>query len=147
MIYDDILESFRFAARLKLDTFGFNRLCVYRGTPLWAEYVERGIFDDDRDWDKWFKCSDIDPSVLPGMVVHNARKKGFTLLFSKRFLFRPVATLKLIYQFSRYMIFSDVLKLLWSPFRKNKAVYRPDLPARMIDAGLKEPIRDQSQST
>ena len=31
----DILESFRFAARLELDTFGFNRLCAYRGTPLW----------------------------------------------------------------------------------------------------------------
>ena len=25
----DILESFRFAARLKLDTFNFSRLCVY----------------------------------------------------------------------------------------------------------------------
>ncbi len=31
----DIKASFRFAAKLKLDTFGFNRLCVYRGTPLW----------------------------------------------------------------------------------------------------------------
>jgi len=35
----DIRESFRFAARLDLDTFGFNRLCAYRGTPLWQEYV------------------------------------------------------------------------------------------------------------
>jgi radical SAM superfamily enzyme YgiQ (UPF0313 family) len=43
---DEIMESFRFAARLKLDTFGFNRLCVYRGTPLWQEYIDRGIIDD-----------------------------------------------------------------------------------------------------
>jgi radical SAM superfamily enzyme YgiQ (UPF0313 family) len=42
----DIIDSFRFAARLELDTFGFNRLCVYRGTPLWQEYVARGIIDD-----------------------------------------------------------------------------------------------------
>ena len=44
----DIMASFRFAARLKLDTFGFNRLCAYRGTPLWQEYVDRGIIDDER---------------------------------------------------------------------------------------------------
>jgi radical SAM superfamily enzyme YgiQ (UPF0313 family) len=31
---NDLLESFRFAAHLKLDTFNFSRLCVYRGTPL-----------------------------------------------------------------------------------------------------------------
>ena len=42
----DILESFRFASRLELDTFGFNRLCVYRGTPLWQEYIARGIIND-----------------------------------------------------------------------------------------------------
>ena len=138
---EDILESFRFAAKLKLDTFGFNRLCVYRGTPLWHEYVNRGIIDDERDWNKWFKCSDIDPTILPGMVVHNARKKGYALLFAKRLTRRPIETLKLIRRFSRYMAFSDLIKLLWSPFRRNKTEYRPDLPARMIDAGLKEPIR------
>ena len=42
----DVMASFRFAARLQLDTFGFNRLCAYRGTPLWREYVDRGIIDD-----------------------------------------------------------------------------------------------------
>ncbi|RPJ51978.1 MAG: radical SAM protein, partial [Methanobacteriota archaeon] len=44
----DIMTSFRFAARLDLDTFSFNRLCVYRGTPLWNEYIDRGIIEDDR---------------------------------------------------------------------------------------------------
>jgi hypothetical protein len=58
-----MMETFRFAARLELDTFSFNRLCVYRGTPLWQEYIDRGIIDDERDWHKWFKCSDIDPYI------------------------------------------------------------------------------------
>ena len=62
----DIRASFRFAARLELDTFGFNRLCAYRGTPLWQEYVDRGIIDDERDWQKWFKCTDIDRPLCPG---------------------------------------------------------------------------------
>ena len=114
----DIIQSFKFAARLKLDTFGFNRLCVYRGTPLWQEYLGRGILNDERDWDKWFRCSEIDPTVLPGDVVHRARKKGYLILFAHRILFRPIETYKLLRKFSRYMRFIDLMKLLLSPFRK-----------------------------
>jgi anaerobic magnesium-protoporphyrin IX monomethyl ester cyclase len=137
----DILESFRFAARLELDTFGFNRLCAYRGTPLWKEYVERGIIDDARDWNKWFKCSDIDPTVLSGELVNRARQKGYLLLFAHRFLLRPVKTLKLLRAFSRHMKWSDILSLLWSPFRKRVLTRQPELPARMIDQGLSAPVR------
>src|SRR5207244_13172318 len=93
---EDILERFRVCAKLKLDTFGLNRLCVYRGTPLWHEYLERGIIDDDRDWYKWFKCSDIDPTVLPSEVVNRARQKGYALLFARRLSFRPIRTLTLL---------------------------------------------------
>jgi radical SAM superfamily enzyme YgiQ (UPF0313 family) len=137
----EMLESFRFAARLKLDTFGFNRLCVYRGTPLWQEYIDCGIIDDERDWNKWFKCSDIDPTVLPSEAVHRARMKGYLLLFGYRILRRPVSTFRLILRFSRYMKFSNVLKLLWSPFRRKTLTRKPELPARMIDQGLDAPVR------
>ena len=43
---EDMRATFDFASRLRLDTFGFNRLCVYRGTPLWQEYVKRGLVND-----------------------------------------------------------------------------------------------------
>jgi radical SAM superfamily enzyme YgiQ (UPF0313 family) len=138
---DEILESFRFAARLKLDTFGFNRLCVYRGTPLWQEYVQRGIIDDDRDWPKWFKCSDIDPTVLPSAVVNRARQRGYALLFAQRILKRPLQTARLLHTFSRHMQVSDLAKLLGSPFRRRRLTRAPELPARMVDLGLAEPIR------
>jgi radical SAM superfamily enzyme YgiQ (UPF0313 family) len=137
----DILESFRFCARLKLDTFGFNRLCVYRGTPLWHEYIERGIIDDVRDWDKWFKCSDIDPTVLPSEVVNRARQKGCALLFALRVLRRPIHTWKLLRTLGRHMKTSDIVRLLSSPFRRRKLNRKPELPARMIDLGLTEPVR------
>jgi radical SAM superfamily enzyme YgiQ (UPF0313 family) len=140
---EDILQSFRFAARLKLDTFGFNRLCVYRGTPLWQEYVERGIIDDERDWFKWFKCSDIDPTVLPSETVNRARQKGYMLLFAHRIFMRPIQTFKLLRKFSRSMKASNVLKLLWSPFHKRTLTRKPELPARMIDQGLVAPIREE----
>jgi len=139
---EDILESFRFAARLKLDTFGFNRLCAYRGTPLWQEYCERGIIDDERDWYKWFKCSDIDPTVLPSEQVNEARKKGYRLLFTHRILRRPFQTFKLLRKFGRNMKATDILKLLWSPFRRRHILTRqPELPESMIDQGLMEPVR------
>ena len=132
----DILQSFRFAARLKLDTFGFNRLCTYRGTPLWQEYVDRGIIDDDLDWYKWFKCSDIDPTVLPSEVVNRARQKGYLILFAHRIILRPIQTFKLIRTFSRNMKASTIFKLLWSPFRKRVLTRKPELPARMIEKGF-----------
>jgi radical SAM superfamily enzyme YgiQ (UPF0313 family) len=136
---EDIMESFRFAARLELDTFGFNRLCAYRGTPLWQEYVARGIIDDERDWHKWFKCSDIDPTTLPSAVVNRLRAKGYGLLFLHRILRRPIRTGKLLRAFSRHMKTSDIVRLLLSPFRKRTLTRKPELPARMIDAGLEEP--------
>jgi radical SAM superfamily enzyme YgiQ (UPF0313 family) len=134
----DVMASFRFAARLKLDTFGFNRLCAYRGTPLWQEYVDRGIIDDERDWDKWFKCSDIDPTALSSAAVNQVRMQGYAQLFARRILRRPFRTYKLLRLFGRHMKTSDILKLLYSPFRRRTLSRKPDLPARMIELGLKE---------
>jgi anaerobic magnesium-protoporphyrin IX monomethyl ester cyclase len=140
----DIVESFRFAARLQLDTFGFNRLCVYRGTPLWEEYVQRGIIDDERDWHKWFKCTDIDPTALAGAEVNCLRMKGYALLFASRLLRRPLKTLKLLRTFGRHMKTSDMFKLLASPFRRRTLTCQPELPARMVDAGIQQLPRIKS---
>ena len=127
------------AARLKLDTFGFNRLCVYRGTPLWKEYVERGIIDDERDWDKWFKCSDIDPTVLPGETVNRARQKGYALLFARRMFFRPIQTFKLLRTLGRHMKVSDILKLLSSPFRRRTLEPKAGVAGPDAGAGIDRP--------
>jgi radical SAM superfamily enzyme YgiQ (UPF0313 family) len=101
-----------------LDSFGFNRLCVYRGTPLWDEYVSRGLIDDAKDWHKWFRCSEVDPTVLPADVVHQTRKKGYKILFKYLIFHHPIRTYRLIRRFSKHMRFSDVMKLIFSPFRK-----------------------------
>jgi anaerobic magnesium-protoporphyrin IX monomethyl ester cyclase len=134
----DILASFRFAARLELDTFCFNRLCAYRGTPLWREYVERGIIDDEQDWQKWFKCTDIDPTALSGAEVNRLRMRGYAFLFASRLLKRPLQTYRLLRTFSRHMKLADLLSLLTSPFRRRKLTRKPELPARML-----EPLAEQ----
>jgi radical SAM superfamily enzyme YgiQ (UPF0313 family) len=133
---EDIMQSFRFAARLKIDTFNFDRLCAHRGTPLWKEYVESGIIDDERDWYKYFKCSDIDASVLPGAVLNRIRMKGYALLFFRRIFGRPIQSYKLIRSFSRNMEMSDIFRLLSSPFTKRTNFREPDLPAKMMGRGI-----------
>ena len=137
---DEILETFDFAARLRIDTFGFNRLCVYRGTPLWHEYVKRGLIDDKEDWSKYFKCSDIDPTVLEGWQVHNLRKQGFMRLIKYRLQHRPLETLRLLHRFSRYMRLRDIAWVLVKPFLDVKATRLPELPARGSKALGKERI-------
>ena len=51
-------------------------MCVYRGTPLWSEYVKRGLVNDAQDWYKYFKCTSIDPTCLPGEEVHRIEWPG-----------------------------------------------------------------------
>ena len=113
---EDMRSTFDFAARLRLDTFGFNRLCVYRGTPLWQEYVRRGLVDDVRDWFKYFKCSEIDPTCLPGETINRERNSGLKRLFGYKLRHYPIQTLRLLRRFLRFMPVRDVAYLLVKPF-------------------------------
>ena len=137
------MQSFRFAARLKIDTFNFDRLCAHRGTPLWKEYVESGIIDDERDWYKYFKCSDIDASILAAKELNRIRMKGYALLFLRRIFGRPIQSYRLIHSFSRNMEISDIYRLLSSPFSRRTNFREPDLPEKMNGSGTKELMRDQ----
>ena len=113
---EDMRATFRFASVLPLDTFGFNRLCVYRGTPLWQEYVRRGLVDDRTDWYKYFKCSEIDPTCLPGPVINAERQAGLRRLFLYKLIHYPLQTVRLLRRFLRYMPVRDVGYLLIKPF-------------------------------
>ncbi len=113
---EDMRATFDFAARLRLDTFAFNRLCVYRGTPLWQEYVKRGLVNDATDWYKYFKCSEIDPTCLPGEVINRERTAGFKRLFRYKVLHHPGQTWRLLRRFFRHMPFRDIVYLIVKPF-------------------------------
>ena len=101
-----------------------------------------GIIDDERDWHKWFKCSDIDPTILPGEVINRARMKGYALLFARRIAGRPIQTYRLVRTFGRYMKAADIFSFLSAPFRKRTLSRKPELPAKMIDLGMEAPDRD-----
>jgi radical SAM superfamily enzyme YgiQ (UPF0313 family) len=117
---EDMRATFDFASKLRLDTFAFNRLCVYRGTPLWQEYLQRGVVNDATDWYKYFKCSEIDPTCLDGPLINAERSAGLRRLFVYKLTHYPLQTLRLLRRFTRYMKLRDVVYLIVKPFLGDK---------------------------
>jgi len=139
---EDIRATFDFASKLRLDTFGFNRLCVYRGTPLWHEYVQRGLVDDAKDWYKYFKCSEIDPTCLPGEVIHAERARGLRRLFLYKIAHYPTQVYRLLRRFFRYMPARDVAHLFIKPFIGTKSgATKAETLSRAVEHGA---MKDQA---
>ena len=118
---EDLRATFRFASKIRIDSFGFNRLCVYRGTPLWHEYVKRGLVNDALDWYKDFKCTSIDPTCLPGEEVHRIRSEEMRKLILYKFTRFPIQTFRLLRRFLRFMPLRDVIYLVVKPFLGKKS--------------------------
>jgi radical SAM superfamily enzyme YgiQ (UPF0313 family) len=133
---EDMQATFDLAAKLPLDTFGFNRLCVYRGTPLWQEYVKRGLVSEQTDWYKYFKCSEIDPTCLPGPVINDERQAGLRKLFLYKVLHYPVQTFRLLRRFLRFMPVRDVVYLIVKPFLGQKqGATKAEVLSRAVEHG------------
>jgi anaerobic magnesium-protoporphyrin IX monomethyl ester cyclase len=141
---EDMRATFDFAARLRLDTFGFNRLCVYRGTPLWKEYMRRGLVDDAVDWYKYFKCSEIDPTCVPGPIINKERTTGLRRLFRYKVTHYPAQTFRLLRRFLRHMPLRDVVYLIVKPFLgQKKGPTRNEVLSRAIEhSALKDSAAD-----
>jgi radical SAM superfamily enzyme YgiQ (UPF0313 family) len=146
---EDMRATFAFASRLPLDTFGFNRLCVYRGTPLWQEYVKRGLVSERTDWFKYFKCSEIDPTCLPGEVINDERRAGFRRLFAYKLVHYPRQTVRLLRRFLRYMPVRDVFYLIVKPFLgKKKGATKAEMLSRAVEHGaMKDAAAQCTQRT
>lgn len=144
---EDMRATFDFASKLPLDTFGFNRLCVYRGTPLWQEYVKRGLVSEATDWYKYFKCSAIDPTCLPGEVINSVRQEGLKKLFLYKIFHYPVQTWKLIRRFLRYMPARDVAYLIIKPFLgQKKGATKAEVLSRAVEhADMKDAAAQLTQ--
>jgi radical SAM superfamily enzyme YgiQ (UPF0313 family) len=144
---EDMKMTFDFAARLPLDTFGFNRLCVYRGTPLWQEYVNRGLINDAEDWYKYFKCSAIDPTCMKGEDINEERRKGLRRLFIYKLLHYPVQTFRLLRRFFRYMPARDVVYLIIKPFLgKKQGPTKAEVLSRAVEHGaVKDAAAEMTQ--
>ncbi|BCA55900.1 B12-binding domain-containing radical SAM protein [Nitrospira sp. KM1] len=131
---EDMKATFDFAAKLPLDTFGFNRLCVYRGTPLWQEYIKRGLVSEASDWYKYFKCSEIDPTCLPGETINHVRQEGLKRLFIYKLTRYPLQTFRLLRRFLRFMPVRDVVYLIMKPFLgQKKGATKAEILSRAVE--------------
>src|SRR5438093_1155628 len=146
---EDMQATFDFASRLPLDTFGFNRLCVYRGTPLWQEYVKRGLVSERDDWYKDFKCSAIDPTCLSGEIINDERRAGLRRLFLYKLLHYPAQTYRLLRRFLRYMPVRDVVYLITKPFLgKGQGATKAEVLSRAVEHGqMKDAAAQLTQMT
>jgi radical SAM superfamily enzyme YgiQ (UPF0313 family) len=146
---EDMRATFDFAARLPLDTFAFNRLCVYRGSPLWDEYLARGLVSDETDWYKYFKCSEIDPTCLDGPKINAIRKAGFKRLFWYKMTRYPRQTFWLLRRFMRHMPIRDVVYLLAKPFLgKQRGATKAESLSRAVEHGeMKDRAADLTRMT
>jgi radical SAM superfamily enzyme YgiQ (UPF0313 family) len=144
---EDMRATFDFASELPLDTFGFNRLCVYRGTPLWQEYVKRGLVTEAVDWYKYFKCSEIDPTCLPGETINRVRQEGLKRLFLYKLSHYPIQTFRLLRRFLRHMPVRDVVYLILKPFLgQKKGATRAEVLSRAVEhADMKDAAAQLTQ--
>ena len=144
---EDMNATFDFASKLPLDTFGFNRLCVYRGTPLWQEYVKRGLVNETTDWYKYFKCSEIDPTCLSGETINRVRQAGIKRLFGYKLVHYPLQTFQLLRRFLRHMAVRDVAYLLLKPFMgQKKGATKAEVVSRLVEhADMKDAAAQLTQ--
>ncbi len=131
---EDIGRTFRFASRLLIDSLGVNRLEVFRGTPLWQEYVERNLVSDETDWYKSLECSEIDPTVLSKDEIERLRAAGMRRLIAYKLLRHPLQVSRLLRRLARNMPLRNVLYLLVKPFlRRKTGATRSEVLARAVD--------------
>ena len=144
---DDVRKTYEFASRLRIDTFGFGRLCVYRGTPLWNEYVQRGLVDDEKDWNKYFRASLVDPTVLPDQEIDRVRSIEMRRLILYKFTRYPLQSLKVLRRFIRHMPIREVLRLVFKPFlgKRGAATKTEGISRAMEHEEMKRAAADLTQ--
>ena len=110
---EDVIKTFTFAEKLPLNSFAFNSLTAFRGTPLWNDVVERKLIDD-KDWEKLFPIHKIDPTAVNSKALFKLRSRLVRRLILRKVLFHPIATLKIMFRFLKCMTFGDIIRLVTS---------------------------------
>ena len=101
--------------------------------PLWQEYVKRGLVNENTDWYKYFKCSEIDPTCLSGETINLVRQAGIKRLFGYKLLHYPLQTFQLLRRFLRHMAVRDVAYLLLKPFMgQKKGATKAEVLSRLV---------------
>ena len=109
--------------------------------------MQRGLVNDAEDWYKYFKCSEIDPTVLPGEMIHRIRSEGLRKLILYKLFRYPRQTFTLLRRFIRYMPLRDVVYLIVKPFLgKKQGPTKAEVLSRAVEhADVKSAAADLTQ--
>jgi radical SAM superfamily enzyme YgiQ (UPF0313 family) len=111
---EDVKSTFNMAERLPLNSFGFNSLTAFRGTRLWNDAVERGLIDEDKDWDKMFPAHEIYPDAPDSKALFALRSELVKRLIRHKLTRHPLEALKIMGRFLKCMSLKDIYRLLTS---------------------------------
>jgi len=111
--------------------------------------VKRGLVSETTGWYKYFKCSTIDPTCLPGEVINEVRRQGLKRLFVYKLLHYPIQTFRLLRRFLRFMPARDVAYLIIKPFLgKSKGATKAEVLSRAVEhADIKDAAAELTQIT
>lgn len=116
---DEMRQTFAFASRLPINSFAFNSLTAFRGTPLWQEAVEKGYIDEEKDWDKMFPVHAIFPNTIDSKTLFSLRSKLVKRMIVKKALRHPLEATRVFMRFLRGMSVRELFRLLFCSSRKD----------------------------
>ncbi len=110
----EVHQTFAFAEKIAINSFNFNSLTAFRGTPLWRNSVARGLIDEEKDWDKMFPVHSIDPDTIDSRTLFALRSHLVKRLVRRKVLKDPLEAAKIFSRFLQCMSLRDVYLLLTS---------------------------------
>jgi len=111
---EDVKKSFAFAEDIGINSFNFNSLIAFRGTPLWQDAVSRGLINEERDWDKMFPVHSIYPDAIDSDVLFPLRSRYVKRLVGRKIMKNPREAIKIFSRFLSCMSARDIYRLLTS---------------------------------
>ncbi|MFH1723763.1 MAG: radical SAM protein [Elusimicrobiota bacterium] len=110
----DVEETFKLAERIPINSFGFNSLTAFRGTPLWRDAVAKGLIDEEKDWDQMFPVHAIYADALDSQTLFKLRSGLVRRLIKRKIMWHPLEALRIIMRFLKCMSARDIYSLLTS---------------------------------
>ena len=111
---EEVRQTFAFAEQIDINSFNFNSLTAFRGTPLWQDAVARGLVDEEKDWDKMFPVHSIHPDTIDSKTLFSLRSKLVKRLVRRKVMKHPREASKVLLRFLQCMSLQDVYQLLTS---------------------------------
>jgi anaerobic magnesium-protoporphyrin IX monomethyl ester cyclase len=111
---EEVKETFAFAERIGINSFNFNSLTVFRGTPLWRDAVTRGLIDEEKDWYKMFPVHSIYPDAIDSKTLFRLRSGLVRRLIRRKSIRNPREAARVFLRFLKCLSIRDLYRLLTS---------------------------------